>query len=254
MPQSVVIPARKGVSVSLRKGQSIKVINTHGKQVIDFWAFSPNDAFDYLSMQHNRSVLSKISISVKDTLVNNKRKPMLTLVEDTTPGVHDMIWSACDAERYRMLGATEWHDNCSHNLHSTLKNEQPAIVLPEAWTPEPLNLFMNVPVNHRGGLECIAPVSEAGQYVVLKAEVDVVVVMSACPQDMVPVNAGGPMDCAYEVLDEPGQTAATPSSIPMQVTKKSGRRVRVALSFDFDAVSHWLGTGDQPDNNMTDYR
>ncbi|KAF2095907.1 glycoside hydrolase/deacetylase [Rhizodiscina lignyota] len=254
MSQSGIIPARKSVSVLVRKGESIKIINTYGKQVVDFWAFNPNDAFDYLSMVHCRTVLSKISLSVNDTLVSSKRKPMVTLIEDTTPGVHDMLWSACDSERYRMLGAQGWHDNCSHNLHTTLKTDHPAIAIPDAWTPDPLNLFMNVPVNQRGGLDTQAPVSEKGQYVVFKAEVDVVIVMSACPQDMAPVNAGMPMDCEYQVLSTAaGSTSDTATSIPMQLSKKGGRRVKVALSFDFDAVSHWLGTGCHPDNNMADY-
>ena len=233
MSPSGIIPARKGTSVLVQKGQSIKITNTYGKQVVDFWAFNPNNAFDYLSMVHCRTVLSKISLAVNDTLVSSKRKPMVTLVEDTTPGVHDMLWSACDAERYRMLGAQGWHDNCSHNLHTTLKNDHPTIAIPEEWTPDPLNLFMNVPVNHRAGLDTAAPVSEKGQYVVLKAEADVVIVMSACPQDMAPVNAGMPMDCEYEVFGDAGAV-----SVPMPLSKKAGRRVKVALSFDFDVSIH----------------
>src|ERR1700753_3521656 len=100
-----ILAARKGASVPLKAGQAIKITNTFGSQVVDFWAFNPNDAFDYLSVAHTRTVLAKVALGLNDTLVSNKRKPMLTLVEDTSPGVHDMLWTACDAERYRMLGA-----------------------------------------------------------------------------------------------------------------------------------------------------
>ncbi len=89
---SGVIPARKTAYATVKKGQCIKVINTHGKQVVDFWAFNPDDASDHLSMVHTRTVLTKVSLSLKDTLVSTRRKPMMTLIEDTTPGVHDIVW------------------------------------------------------------------------------------------------------------------------------------------------------------------
>jgi uncharacterized protein YcgI (DUF1989 family)/peptidoglycan/xylan/chitin deacetylase (PgdA/CDA1 family) len=257
-----IIPARRGVAVSIRHGEKIKITNTYGKQVIDFWAFNPENSRDHLSMVQTRSTLTKVSLRTGDQLFSTRRKAMLTLVEDTTPGVHDLLRSACDTERYRMQGYVGYHDNCTDNMHLALKKDFPGIDV-DGWLPDPLNLFMNVAIDHRGGLEIREPVSEKGQYVVLKAEVDLVLVMSACPQDLVPVNgSGGPADCEYEILgasstqknDETTvnkQVAAT-QSIPNSLSKPR-RRVKVALSFDFDAVSHWIGTGCHPDNNMADY-
>lgn len=112
-----VIPARKAVAFMAKAGQDIKVINTFGKQVVDFWAFNPNDPNDFLSMVHTRTILLKISLSKGDKLYSTRRKPMLTLTEDTTRGVHDIIWSACSAERYRMQGYDGYHDNCTDNMH-----------------------------------------------------------------------------------------------------------------------------------------
>lgn len=112
-----VIPARKAVAFSVEKGQEIKIINTYGKQVLDFWAFNPNDPNDFLSMVHSRTVLLKISLAKGDKLYSTRRKPILTLTEDTTRGVHDMIWSACDTERYKMQGFEGYHDNCTDNMH-----------------------------------------------------------------------------------------------------------------------------------------
>lgn len=73
-------------------------------------------ALQYLSMQHTRASLSRIIPKVGDTLVSNERKPMLTLVEDTTPGIHDTMVAACDRWRYEELGAKGYHRNCSDNL------------------------------------------------------------------------------------------------------------------------------------------
>ncbi|KAJ5736963.1 polysaccharide deacetylase family protein [Penicillium malachiteum] len=247
-----IIPARKAVAFSVKKGQDINVINTYGKQVGDFWAFNPDDPNDFLSMVHTRTVLVKIALSKGDRLYSTRRKPMLTLIEDTTQGVHDMIWSACDAERYRMQGFNGYHDNCRDNMHKALKDNFPDFKIAEDWDPDPLNWFMNVAIDHRGDLDIRNPVSEKGQYVTLKAETDLIVVMSACPQDMAPVNAGMPTDCEYLLSDKLTDdlsalalTSIKPSSSP--------RKVKVAFSVDFDAVSHWLGTGCHPDNNMEDY-
>lgn len=112
-----LIPARKAVAFSVKKGQEIKVCNSYGKQVVDFWAFNPSDPHDFLSMVHTRTILLKVSISKGDKLYSTRRASMLTLTEDTTKGVHDIIWSACDAERYRMQGYHGYHDNCTDNMH-----------------------------------------------------------------------------------------------------------------------------------------
>lgn len=113
-----IIPARKAVAISLKKGQELKVVNTYGKQVVDFWAFNPNDPHDFLSMVHTRTILLKVSLAKGDKLYSTRRKTMLTLTEDTTKGVHDIIWSACDTERYRMQGFDDYHDNCTDNMHT----------------------------------------------------------------------------------------------------------------------------------------
>ena len=111
-----ITPARKAVAFLVKKGQDIKIYNSYGKQVVDFWAFNPSDPHDFLSMVHTRTVLLKVSLSKGDKLYSTRRKPMLTLTEDTTKGVHDIIWSACDAERYRMQGHDGYHGNCTDNM------------------------------------------------------------------------------------------------------------------------------------------
>jgi uncharacterized protein YcgI (DUF1989 family) len=112
-----IIPARQAVAFEVKAGQTVKVINTFGQQVVDFWAFNPADPNDFLSMVHCRTILLKVAIAKGDKLYSTRRQPILTLVEDTSPGVHDMIWSACDKERYRMQGFQGYHDNCTDNMH-----------------------------------------------------------------------------------------------------------------------------------------
>jgi uncharacterized protein YcgI (DUF1989 family) len=102
---ALLIPARHGLAVPLSAGQTIKIINTHGTQVIDTFAFtistsSPKEIQTQLSMQHTRASLNRTHPKVGDGLYDNERKQLLTLTEDTC-GVHDTLIAACDTWRYR---------------------------------------------------------------------------------------------------------------------------------------------------------
>jgi uncharacterized protein YcgI (DUF1989 family) len=116
--------------------------------------------------------------------VTNKRRPILTLVEDISGGIHDTLFAACDRWRYELLGYKGYHDNCTDNLAAGLA--ELGLTPPE--TPAPLNLFMNIPVVDGNRVEVRPPVSTPGSYVSLQAEIDCIVAFSACPQDMLPVN------------------------------------------------------------------
>jgi uncharacterized protein YcgI (DUF1989 family) len=193
------IPARRGKATRLRCGQSIKIINTHGEQVVDTWAFLEDHLTEFMSTEHTRATLLKLRPEVGDRLVTNKRRPILTLAEDTSPGVHDTLIAACDNERYGLLGCTHYHDNCTDNLHAAMA----ALGLRATETPSPLNLFMNIPWTGPGRLSFEAPATRKGDYVVLRADLDCVVAMSACPQDMLPINGSGcmPTEAHFQILD-----------------------------------------------------
>ena len=100
----VLIPARQGRAVRVARGAAIDVVNTHGTQVVDFWALCSPNTSEHLSMEHTRIAIGRLMPRVGDALVSNARRPMLTVVADTSPGVHDTLMASCDAERYRQLG------------------------------------------------------------------------------------------------------------------------------------------------------
>ena len=183
-PSEITIPARMGKAAHVHAGQSVKVINTHGQQVVDTWAFVADGLAEFMSMEHSRTSLAKIMPAVGDSMVTNQRRAILTVVEDTSPGIHDTLLAACDRFRYQLLGVTGHHDNCTDNLASALA--ELSLTAPE--TPCPWNLFMNIPVGANGDLSFEPPESKVGDYILLRAEIDCVVVFSACPQDLVPVN------------------------------------------------------------------
>ncbi|WP_342643738.1 urea carboxylase-associated family protein [Rhodoligotrophos ferricapiens] len=195
----MTIPARKGRAVRLKEGQAIKIINTHGEQVVDTWCFSAEDLTEFMSMEHTRPTLGKIFPTKGDNLYSNRRRPILFFEEDTSPGIHDTLIAACDDYRYGLLGCTEYHDNCTDNLHAGMR--QIGLRAPE--TPSPLNLWMNIPVDEHGKTSWGEPVSKPGDYVILRARMDCVVAMSCCPQDILPINgkAGKPTEAHYQILD-----------------------------------------------------
>ena len=194
----ITIEARRGKAAFVDRGQHVKLINTHGQQVVDTWAFNRHDMTESMSMEHSRTALGRIMAPTGTSMVTNHRRAILTLMEDATPGIHDTLLAACDRYRYELLGCTEYHDNCTDNLAQGLAE----LGLTSAETPSPWNLFMNIPVEADGSLSFQPPVSKPGDYVVLRAEMDCVIAFSTCPQDMVPINGVDciPTEAHFQVL------------------------------------------------------
>ncbi|CAO2652750.1 Nn.00g021610.m01.CDS01 [Neocucurbitaria sp. VM-36] len=249
------VPARRGAATIVKQGQKIKIINTHGNQVVDTWAIAlpsstlhttsskaeaplyPNATSDspskyssaanaaasapeYMSMCHCRASLLKVTPAVGDVMVSQKRAPMVKVVEDTSPGVHDTLIAACDRWRYSELGVTGYHESCTDNfwdaLHALSSSSSLSAEEKESLeglreklggkVPDPFNLFMNIPITQEGsgakrGVSFEAPLTKPGDYVVLQAQRDVVVAMSACPQDVLTINGKNPVDAHFQVSD-----------------------------------------------------
>ena len=193
----ITIPARRGKAAVVEHGGLVKVVNTHGSQVVDTWAFVAGKLNEFMSMEHSRPYFMNLRPHVGDELVTNKRRPIMTLVEDTSPGEHDTLMASCDSHRYGLLGVVGYHDNCTDNLTAAMLE----LGLREPETPSPLNLFMNIPWTEDGTLSWAEPTSQAGDYVVLRAELDLVVAFSACPQDILPINGrvGAPTEAHFQI-------------------------------------------------------
>lgn len=190
------VPARQGRAVRVAKSQTIEVINTHGTQVCDFWAFSAANPAEFMSWEHGRGFINRVIPKVGDGLATNRRRPILTLTEDTSPGIHDTLIAACDLFRYTNMGVKEYHDSCSDNLRMAMM----AVGVPIAEVPQPFNLWMNIPVNRDWSIEWLPPVSKAGDKVRMRADMDCICAMSACPQDMIPINNMKPVEVHFRVL------------------------------------------------------
>ncbi len=195
----VTIPARHGKAARLRLGQRLKLVNSHGTQVVDAWAFNAYELGEFMSMQHSRVAFARIMPKLGDSFVTNKRRPILTLAEDTSPGIHDTLCAACDRYRYEQLGCEGYHRNCTDNLFEGMA--ELGLTPPEV--PSPFNTFMNIPVRDDQGIDFLPTVSKPGDYLVFEARIDCVVAFSTCPQDVIPINGPDctPREAHFIVLD-----------------------------------------------------
>lgn len=189
--QRVHVPAREGRAITLRAGESVRVVTEEGGQVGDLFAVVAGSPAEWLSAAHTRGQLSRLFPAVGQSFVTDLRRPVLTLTEDTSPGRHDMLIPACDPARYRALGVRGWHASCAENLRTALAGTGVDV----AAVPQPVNLFMDIPVTTAGELAWRVSPAGPGAAVTLRAELDCLVVVSACPQDVVGINAGttGPL-------------------------------------------------------------
>lgn len=206
---------------------------------------------EFLSMPHSRAATLHLRPKVNDTLVSNLREPILTLVEDSSPGIHDTLMAACDPQRFRGLGVENWHEHgsCAENLVLALKelNDRAGLKGVKAIgadvtinsVPAPLNLFMNVPWTD-GDLSFDKPEGKEGDFVRFRAERDVVVVMSACPQDVLEINAKKPTD-AHFIVEEDEEAQK----------QKQGRRRSQPRKLSSYRAPSTVATGDLGDDDKS---
>jgi uncharacterized protein YcgI (DUF1989 family) len=192
------VPARQGRAVRVPAGGRFRVVDPEGGQVGDLFAFNADDVSEYASAEHTRAFTSRLFPLVGEPFVTNRRRPMLWLEADDSPGAHDMLCAACDPHRYAGLGVQGWHASCEENLLTAMRE----IGHPTVDVPQPINLFMQIPVHPDGTLGWEAATTAAGASVTLRAELDCIVVLSACPQDIVVINNNDPGPMELELLDE----------------------------------------------------
>jgi uncharacterized protein len=188
------VPARSGRAVRLEQGQELAIIDVDGGQVCDVFAFVADDVDEYLSASHTRTSTGRLFPGVGESFTTTLRRPILTLVYDTSPGAHDMLIAACDDARYRTLGVDE-HASCATNLRVALRE----FGVVNEVVPQPVNVFMNVPVAPDGTLGLLPALSAPGDAIGLRADIDCLVVVSACPMDINGINGSHPSGLALTI-------------------------------------------------------
>lgn len=172
-----VIPPRSGASLRLGKGQVLIVIDPQGEQVSDLVAYNAHDIEEYLSSGRSIDYASRIFLTAGDVLYSNRSNPMLTITRDDV-GRHDFSLTPCSKEMFRIIYKDEHpHHGCQGNLERALA---PHGVKPDR-VPVAFNVFMHVDVNPKTGeIKVLPPLSRPGDATSFRAEMDLIVGLTAC--------------------------------------------------------------------------
>jgi uncharacterized protein YcgI (DUF1989 family) len=192
----VVVPPREGRALTVERGRRFRVVDVEGHQCGDLFAFVAEDVREYASAEHTRVHVDRLFPRPGEVFVTNRRRPILRFEADDSPGVHDMLIAACDPPRFAGLGVEGWHASCQENLQGAMA----ALGHAEIEVPQPINLFTNIGLGPDRELIWGPALTRAGDSVTMRAEREAVVVLSACPQDIVNINECRPGPLALELL------------------------------------------------------
>lgn len=192
----VVVPGREARAVQVAAGDRVRVVDVEGGQVVDFFAFNATDVSEYASAEHTRVHVKRLFPKPGEEFVTNRRQPILFFVADDSPGLHDMLCAACDPSRYAALGVKGWHASCQENLLTVMKQ----LGFARVDVPQPINLFMDIPVYEDGSIDWRPTQTQPGDSVTFEARMDAILVASACPQDLTDINNKAPSSIDVELL------------------------------------------------------
>ncbi|MET3827309.1 uncharacterized protein YcgI (DUF1989 family) [Sphingomonas sp. PvP055] len=185
MSDVVEIPERSGNAFRLAAGQTLTVIDPRGVQVADLLAYNAQDLDEVISSGRSLDYAETIYLTTGNLLYSNRSRPMLTIVEDTV-GRHDFLLTPCSYDTFHhFYPDLPPHRGCFGNLAAAL---EPYGVKPD-MIPTAFNCFMNVTVDAATGkLDVLPPISKAGDQIVLRAEMDLIIGLTACSA---PASNGG---------------------------------------------------------------
>jgi hypothetical protein len=177
-----IIPACSGKKIDVKQGQTITVIDLEGGQVVDFFAETTGNQNEFLSPGVTIDCNESLRLRVGDTIYTNLYRPMMKVVSDDV-GEHDLLHPCCRPEMYDFFYHNgTGHPNCLDNINGSLGEKRPIIT--------PVNLFMYTKINTDGSISVEAPLSKAGDRIVLEALMDLTLGIAACSVSESKCNSG----------------------------------------------------------------
>ncbi len=197
-----VVPAGDYWMEPLKQGQTLRILDLEGNQAADTLFFSLADPTERYSAMDTIREQGNIYLTAGTTLVSNFGNPLLNIVADTC-GRHDTLGGACAGESNTIRYALE--KKCMHSCRDSWMlavSQREEFGMSKRDITHNINFFMNVPVTPEGGLTFEDGISDAGKYVELTARMDVIVLISNCPQLNNPCNAYNPTPIEVLIWDE----------------------------------------------------
>jgi uncharacterized protein len=198
--REVTVPAGEGRGARVGSGEVFRVVDVHGGQVGDLFAFVDGPSLEWMSAEHTRPSIRRLFPRPGEMALTNRRRPILHVEEDRSPGWHDTLYAACDPPRYVLLGVEGPHRSCATNLVEAMQEfDEGLLGTPDPFIPQPFNLFMHVDVGPEGVLDVVPATSEPGDSITFRALLDLIVVVSSCPMDLVHIGTGGVTPLRIEI-------------------------------------------------------
>ena len=172
-----VIRPQSGRAFLLKRGELLEVIDPEGQQVSDLFCFNADDRSESLSTGRTLDYADSIMISTGDVLYSNRSKKMLTIVSDSC-GTHDLLMTPCSSEMFKIVAGNPdlEHPSCLDNLAVNLRE----FGIERDRISTTFNIFMNVKVDSSGRVKIEKPVSHPGDKIVFRAEMNLLVGLTAC--------------------------------------------------------------------------
>ena len=184
-----VVPARAPWTAVVRKGQTLRIVDLEGNQAVDFLMYAADDDAERYSAQDTIAAQGNIFLRDGSVLMSNERRPMAT-VTATSVAYHDTIGGACSCESNTLRYGH--HTKAQHACVENFLQGNARWGRGKRDMVSNINFFMNVPVEPSGALGIVDGISAPGLYVDIRAEMDLVVVVSNCPQINNPCNGFNP--------------------------------------------------------------
>jgi uncharacterized protein len=189
--QNDIVAAGEPWMGEVKKGQILRIVDLEGNQAVDTLFFNLHDFEERYSAVDTIRGQRQLYLTLGSELRSNLDSTLLTIIEDTC-GRHDTLGGACSAESntVRYAASKRHMHSCRDNFLLALSAYDQKLTKRDL--PPNINFFMNVPVTPQGGLEFADGISAPGRYVQMRAEMDVLVLISNCPQLNNPCNAYNP--------------------------------------------------------------
>ncbi len=174
-----IIPVQSGVSFKLLKNQTVKITDVKGQQVSDLFCFNLHDFAETLSSGRSIDYNDQIYLTNGHSLYSNRSSVMLKIIDDTC-GRHDFLMTPCSLKMFQIVAQNDhYHPSCHENLARSFLHYG----ISEDQVSTTFNIFMNVTVGSEGQIQIQTPRSKAGDYIVLKAEMDLLVGLTSCSHE-----------------------------------------------------------------------
>jgi urea carboxylase-associated protein 1 len=195
-----VVPAGAPFHHVVRSGQYVRILDLEGNQAADTLFYGVDDPVERFSGPDTIREQGNLFLSTGTKLISNEGNVMLTIVRDLT-GRHDTVGGACSAESNTVRYGH--HVIYQHACRDNFLNIMTALNLSKRDIVSNINFFMHVPIEPDGRLAIVDGVSAPGKYVDLRAEMDVIIAISNCPQVNNPCNAFNPTPIQVSIWDPP---------------------------------------------------